>query len=224
MLPGVLPGVLPRTGVAEMLIDLEGMDGAGKSHQAARLQSWFAEVGLTTGAAHFPVYGSPTGTIITAFLKGLLPLSAQDAQRWYADNRREMLPRLEQLLREKDAVILDRYYPSGWAYGKAQGLSESWLAALDAGLPKPDLVFVLDLPVEATRARRKKRDVFETDLNFLNTVRSHYLDLARRHGWFVVNADAPREEVTAGILTVVRAALETGAAERHNGNSAEAIG
>ena len=189
------------------------MDGSGKSYQANRLQQYAQRAGLTAATGHFPVYNSPTGVIISAFLKGLLPLSPEDAQIWYANNRRENLPQLQQLLRENDIVILDRYYPSGWAYGMAQGLHISWLESLDTEVPRPDAIFILDLPAEATRARRKSRDIFEADMSFLNTVRANYLTLAQRYGWAVVNARATKEEVTAQLLSVMRTVWEVGATE-----------
>jgi dTMP kinase len=40
---------------------------------------------------------------------------------------------------------MNRYYQSNLIYGLVNGLPPEWLEHLDAGLPKADLVIVLDV-------------------------------------------------------------------------------
>ena len=44
--------------------------------------------------------------------------------------------------------ICDRYAYSGVAFSSAKGLDLDWCKACDSGLPAPDCVIYLDIPVE----------------------------------------------------------------------------
>src|SRR3989442_1747852 len=114
----------------------------------------------------------------------------------YSMNRWESLEKLRELLRDSDYIIVDRYYPSNLAYGIARGLDERWLSNLDAGLPEPDQVILVDISVEASFTRKTSgRDVHERDTLFLRKVRKAYLNLAKRRKWTIVNGDRSLAEV-----------------------------
>ena len=51
-------------------------------------------------------------------------------------------------------VVVDRYAYSGVAFSAAKGLDLNWCKAPDAGLPKPDLVFFLDVAPELASSRK----------------------------------------------------------------------
>lgn len=61
---------------------------------------------------------------------------------------------IEEKLSSGMSLVVDRYAFSGVAYSAAKGLSLSWCKAPDHGLPKPDLVIFLDVPVEGSSSRR----------------------------------------------------------------------
>src|SRR5437879_12617270 len=108
----------------------------------------------------------------------------------YSMNRWESLEKLRELLRDSDYIIVDRYYPSNLAYGIARGLDERWLSNLDAGLPEPDQVILVDTSVEASFTRNTSgRDVHERDTLLLHKVRKEYIDLAKRTKYVIVHAD-----------------------------------
>lgn len=50
-------------------------------------------------------------------------------------------------------VVLDRYAFSGFAYSVAKGLGREWCNSPDRGLPAPDVIFYLSLPVEEAMKR-----------------------------------------------------------------------
>jgi thymidylate kinase len=52
-------------------------------------------------------------------------------------------------LDEGKHVILDRYVFSGVAYSAAKGLDLDWCLACDRGLPKPDLLFFIQIEPES---------------------------------------------------------------------------
>lgn len=45
--------------------------------------------------------------------------------------------------------VCDRYAYSGVAFSSAKGLDLDWCKACDKGLPAPDCVIYLDMPIEA---------------------------------------------------------------------------
>jgi len=74
----------------------------------------------------------------------------------------------------------------------------TWLYDLEFDkmqLPKPDLVILLDMPIELTRQLMRKRetdtntqaDIHEQDLTYLARCRESALDAARHYGWQVVS-------------------------------------
>jgi len=80
--------------------------------------------------------------------------------------------------RPKGVLVLDRYYASGVVYGSADGLDAEWLLTIHRALPSPDLWVLVDVPPEASVARRpERRDEYETREGFMAQVRSRYLDL-----------------------------------------------
>ncbi len=188
-----------------MLINLEGLDGAGKTTQARLLAEHFRAAGFPAHVIHFPAYDTPTGRRIEAYLRRASSLSGHEVQELFAANRREMAPEILRRCDAGEVVILDRYYPSAWAYGIARGFTEEWLAALDAGLPIPDVVLVLDVPVEVVVERMAERrpDRYERDTLLLRAVRRAYLDLAARHGWHVIPDGRTPEKIHGEIVRLV---------------------
>ena len=119
-----------------------------------------------------------------------------------AANRYEERDLLLGALRHGD-VICNRYYISNIVYSTACGIDTEWLFALDSGMPKPNLVIVLDVPVEVSVDRKADRDVVERDLVYLEKVRKTYLSLGGPLGWRIVNGDRPAEYVHKEILKIV---------------------
>ena len=194
-----------------MLIVLEGGDQAGKATQARMLAASLENAGVGAAELGFPDYATPIGRRIRSLLRGApaataaspSPLPPQVLHLLLAANRWEALPRIRHALETGRAVVLDRYYHSNLVYGMAAGLDRRWLEGLDAGLPRPDLVIVLDMdPAESSRRKAAGRDRFESDAGLLGRVRSLYLGEARRARprWKVVDAAGSCEEVHARVL------------------------
>ena len=126
----------------------------------------------------------------------------------YAANRWEVASKLRRVLWDS-VIIINRYSPSNLAYGLAHCLPANWLFSLDEGLPKPDLVIILDIPARMSADRKSKhRDVHEADIAYLRRVRREYLRLAEEFGWRIVNGgldqSAVRESVWRMVAPLIR--------------------
>lgn len=107
-------------------------------------------------------------------------------------------------------VVFDRYWPSGYAYGRADGLDGEWLVKLHSWLPQPDLFILLDVDLEDSMARRPdRRDRYEKDGAKLRVVVNHYRELWASRGrehpgrWRVLDGKRPPGDVTAEIERAV---------------------
>jgi len=187
--------------MAARFIDLEGIDQAGKETQSGLLRREFHRRGLTSIKLDFPAYSSVIGKEIRAFLNGRRSYNSHALHMLYSLNRWENRERIMRALDAADIVMTDRYTPSNIAYGLAKGLKLDWLTGLDRGLPEPDRVIVLDVPVEYSFARkRERRDIHESNRKLLLRVRRNYLSLAQKLSWLVIDASRPAKVVHEDIL------------------------
>jgi dTMP kinase len=184
-----------------LLIAFEGLDQSGKETQAARLRDHFAGAGRQVRALSFPDYETPIGREIRAALDGTRDFAADTLQLLYIANRHEYREAIEGWLAAGDVVVCDRYRASSVAYGEAQGLDGGWLRDVQRHLPKPTVIFLLDIaPEEAARRKAHGRDKFERDLPLLSRVRESYRRQAADEGWEVVDGARSKEEIAADIL------------------------
>lgn len=136
-----------------LLVVLEGIDGAGKSTQIRRLQLLAQALGFECVASREPTYGQYGKRLRDSAASGRL--SRHEEHQLLLLDRREHLETLVQPALARGAVVLlDRYYFSSIAYQAGPGLlAEQIRADNEAFAPPPDLLLILDLPVELGLAR-----------------------------------------------------------------------
>lgn len=187
------------------LIAIEGIDQSGKRTQTRLLAQQLRKDHYRVSTISFPIYGSRTGRDIRAFLKGELSYAPQAVHMMYSLNRWENISLIKKRIDQSDFVIADRYTPSNLAYGVSKGLDPRWLQELDRGLPQPELVIVLDVPVSASFKRKSLgRDAHESRTGLMLRVRRAYRSLARRYGWKVLDGTMVSERVQLEVLRLVR--------------------
>jgi dTMP kinase len=187
-----------------LFIDFEGIDKSGKATQASLLRDWLIGRGFKVEVISFPDYTTEIGLEIKAFLSGLKQYSPEVRQLLYAANRWERKSLIESWLMDGKIVIADRYTPSGLAYGYANGLPLEWMICIEKGLPQPDVVIVLDISPETSLKRSKGRvDRYESDLKFLENVRSSYKSLAEKFGWYIIDGERAPSEVFNDVINIV---------------------
>ncbi len=198
-----------------MLITFEGIDGCGKSTQAAllaeRLRKEHIEVLLLR---------EPGGTELSEQVRSILlnkeftrPLAAEAELLLFAASRAQLvhdviLPALSRM----DIVILDRFTDSTVAYqGFGRGIPLSHIShinALAASELEPDLTFLLDIPLELALKRRKdtKNDRIESESEiFYAHVLQGYMYQANLHSdrINVINGEDSIEEIHNNIWRLV---------------------
>lgn len=99
------------------------------------------------------------------------------------------------LFRSKQVVICDRYF-FDWFYNL---LGDASIALLYL-LPKPDVVFILDVPVKV--ALRRMHDSFDKKLSeeYYESLRAWLLVIGKRLGFFVIDSAESIEKVKNRIL------------------------
>lgn len=98
---------------------------------------------------------------------------AFSANRW--ESRDEILRQVSDGI----TVICDRYAYSGVAFTASKGIDVEWCKNPDRGLPRPDAVFYLDLPVE----QAMKRGAFGQELYETKSVQQKAKDVYEQQLW-----------------------------------------
>ncbi|TVV45416.1 dTMP kinase [Thalassolituus sp. C2-1] len=192
------------------LIAIEGIDGSGKGTQSQMLVSSLNKSGFKAKLYSFPAYDSTFfGKEIGAFLRGeygqLNAVHPKLAALLFASDRLELKKCIEEDLANGFYVICDRYVGSNVAHQAAK-LKDAdfedfatWVQTLEYeifGLPRPDKVIFLDVPVSVSKdlvLRKKQRvytadaeDLHESDHTYMAKVYAAYKRLSISSGWDVI--------------------------------------
>lgn len=186
-----------------MIIVIEGGDQAGKKTQTEFLFQALKKRKIKTATFSFPDYKTPIGKEISKYLAGKRKFPPQVIHCLLAANRWEKVEQITTAQKENSVVIMNRYYQSNLVYGLANGLKPSWLENLDKGLPKADLVILLDVSQRESFHRKKtNRDKFENNEKFIKKISKIYRDTAKKKRWKIIDASGSKEEVHKEILKI----------------------
>lgn len=192
-----------------MIIVIEGGDQAGKRTQAVLLQKALTKVKLGTKIFSFPDYTTPVGLQIRKYLDGKIKLPPQVIHCLLSANRWEKLHKIQAAQQKNSVVIMNRYYQSNIVYGLANGLKQDWLENLDKGLPKPDLVMLLDTTQhESFKRKTSSRDKFEKDKEFFQNIIITYRKMAKQKHWKIINASQTKQQVHQDIMKTLTQKLK----------------
>jgi dTMP kinase len=186
-----------------MIIVIEGGDQAGKKTQTELLSKALKKRKIKTTTFSFPDYTTPVGKEIAQYLDGKRKFPPQTIHCLLAANRWEKLNQILLAQSKNSVLIMNRYYQSNLVYGIANGMKQSWLENLDAGLPKADLVILLDVSQKESFNRKKSnRDKFEKNEEFLRKISKIYRITAKKKRWKIINASQSKEDVHQEILKI----------------------
>ena len=186
-----------------MIIVIEGGDQAGKKTQTELLFKALKKRKIKATTFSFPDYTTPVGKEIAKYLGDKRKFPPQTIHCLLAANRWEKLDEILKAQSKNSVLIMNRYYQSNLVYGLANGMKQSWLENLDAGLPKADLVILLDVSQQESFHRKKtNRDKFEKNKDFLKKISKIYRTTAKKKRWKIVDATKSKEEVHQEILKI----------------------
>lgn len=191
------------------LIIIEGLDGSGKSTQVKLLEEYFKAKNIDYKKIKLPDYDNPSSTLVKMYLGGEFGKLADDvnayaAGAFYAVDRFASYKLNWGSDYEKGTVILaDRYATSNSIYQMEKISEDEWDSYLEwsadfeynkIGIPSPDAVIYLDMPVEISQrlmtsrynGDEGKKDVHEVNVEFLKKCRKSALYTANKQGWKVV--------------------------------------
>lgn len=204
---------------AGRFITFEGIEGAGKSLQLQAAADLIRSRGLEVVVTREPGgtgFGRELRSILLAS-QGPPRVPAAELLLYLADRVQHLQEVVEPALARGAWVVSDRYHHATLAYqGHARDLGVEWIQGLARQLEirVPDLVLVLDLPVETGLARARSRNRSENSshgrfeeesLEFHRRVRNGYLSLAAADPGHieVVNAEGTPAEVAARVREVL---------------------
>ena len=187
---------------------IEGLDGSGKTTQAALLADKFKQnhsVLLTAEPSHGKI-----GSFIREsclYENTRLPTEAE-ALMFAADRIEHMYSEVKPALEEGKLVICDRYIYSSLAYQGNSGLSLDWIKTINARALQPDICIFIDVPPEKVIERlQRKKSVMET-LETQQKVREVYMKYVEKGELVRVNGDKEVEQVAEELYKTVSGLIE----------------
>lgn len=218
------------------LIVIEGLDGSGKSTQLELLKDRLRAEGIPSRAISFPDYDSDSSALVKMYLAGKFGDKPSDvnpfaASLFYCVDRYASYKTKWEKDYKADKIIVAGRYTTSNAIHQACKLPESeWKPFLDwlydieyikAGIPKPDLVIFLDMPVEVSQKLLSNRyhgdesskDIHEKDVDYLNNCRRAAKFVADYSGYKTVacaegGEPRPLGDIAEDIFSLVRKELE----------------
>jgi dTMP kinase len=216
------------------LIVLEGIDGSGKSAQFRRLCARLEQDGIEYNHIVFPRYNEESSALIRMYLNGDFGTNPNDvnpytASTFFAVDRYASYKKDWGSIYENGGIFLsDRYTTSNAVHQGCKLPDEelpaffSWLTDLEynkMGLPEPDLVLYLDVDLETSIARMRRReekththaDIHEKDLDYLRRCLHTADRAADYYGWTRIpfQKDGVEREVDEKNQELYRILLET---------------
>ena len=180
-----------------MLINLEGIDGCGKSTQSQFLMDEFEKNNEKTILLKEPTNGK-YGQKLWEMLSGKIEATTEEILELFVMDRKEHVEqKINPALNEGKIVLMDRYYYSTMAYQAAAGIDIKRIRKDNEFAPKPDIVLVFDLPADLAMKRVRGHsvaDVFEKE-EHLEKVRKAYLNLEDDSLVRIIDATRTPEEI-----------------------------
>ena len=196
----------------EKLIVIEsGTDGSGKATQTEKLYNRLINEGFATKRIEFPNYKSDSSALVKMYLNGDFGDKATDvdpyiASTFFAADRYASYQTEWKDDYQNSICLSDRYTTSNMVHQASKMPQEerekylNWLEDLEYNIykiPKPSCVIFLDVPIEVSTELMKdrknkftnedKKDIHESDYEYLKMTYENSLEIARKYGWKIIN-------------------------------------
>lgn len=202
------------------IISIEGTDGAGKNTQQKMLLNELNKLGIKTFAQAFPNYESQSSSPVKMYLSGEFGdkancLDAYEASSLYAIDR---LCTYKKTVKEHydngEIILFDRYVQSNFIHqcSKIENEQEkekflNWVQEFEFDtlhLPRPDIVFFIEMPVEKSMELAKSReayktgeirDIHEEDFSYMKKSYNNGISLAKKFNWTIIHCLNENNEI-----------------------------
>ena len=207
----------PRRLKKGVFLAFEGIDGGGKTRQAFRLKDKLEGLGVETLYVKEPTSGSWGQKVRRIAEKGRAQVSLEEELDWFVRDREEDVRlNIAPALARRAVVIADRYFYSTIAYQSALGLDPEEIRRRNARFPIPDLVFLLEIPVQISQERitinrNEQANLGYEQIEYLRLVKKAY-DALKDPNLIRLDSTRPPEVVAGDIWSRVTPLLN------HNGD------
>ncbi len=219
-----------------LLFVIEGLDGCGKSTQLPLVSDALNHRGIPNKSISYPDYASESSALVRLYLEGKFgespdAVNAYAASSFYAvDRYASYMQYWKKDYEQGTAILAGRYVTSNAIYQMTKLPRAAWddyLAWLadyeydKLGLPRPDAVIFLDMPLTLSQqllmqryeGESKRKDIHERDLAYLASCREAALYAAEKMGWYILpcadeNGLLPREVMTWRITDLLKRAAD----------------
>lgn len=194
------------------LIVIEGLDGSGKATQSNLLYEKLLAEGKPVRKVSFPAYDSESSALVKMYLAGDFgkdpgDVNAYAASSFFAVDRfASYKSDWGNFYREGGIVIADRYTTSNAIHQCSKLPREEWDGYIDwlfafefhlLGIPAPDKVIYLKvdpavsqkLMTKRYRGDESKKDIHESNLEYLEKSRQAARYCAEKLGWKTIQCD-----------------------------------
>ena len=189
----------------EVLVNLEGIDGCGKSTQSKLLREKLEGEGEKVIILKEPTK-RPHGQKLWDMLHGKRKATNEEILELFVlDRKQHVEEKIQPALDDGTVILMDRYYYSSMAYQVAGGIDVEEIREKHVFAPKPDVVLIFDLPVSVALERVKGHsdaDEFEKE-EHLEKVRVAYLDLENDPLVRIVDATKTPEGIFGDVWKLV---------------------
>lgn len=188
-----------------VLVAIEGIDGAGKTTQTARVAEALRADGYDVVTTHEPTDG-PWGRRIRASASAGRMAPIEEFEAFLEDRKEHVSTLLRPSLDAGKIVLVDRYYFSSVAYQGVRGIDpEDILRRNEAIAPRPDLLVLLELDAHDGVSRvnaRGRGNLFERE-DDLRRAAAIFATIERPRP-LRIDATRAAEAITAEIVGVLR--------------------
>jgi len=191
-----------------MFITFEGIDGAGKTTQAKYIKEFLENHGYRVMLTK-----EPGGTKFGEKIRNILLTEEMDGYSEFllfaADRNMHVKTLIKPKLEEGYIVISDRFAESSIAYqGYGRGVNLDFIERVHNEIllnTYPDLIFIIDIPVEVALNRLESKDRIEkSGEDFLKRVRDGYLKIASLNkNCIIINGELKKESISENILKIL---------------------
>jgi dTMP kinase len=184
----------------------EGVDRCGKTTQTNRLlqnlKDRNAKVSLRRFPSSKPCTETTIGKIINSYLSNESNLEDRSIHLLFSADRWECKEDIENTLASGETILVDRYAYSGVAFTAAKGYDLEWCKSCDLGLPAPDKVIYLSMPIEETSKRGNFGEQRYEKVEFQKKVKKIFDEQLCEPSWSILNAQRTIEELETQILQI----------------------